>query len=210
MKEITGKTLNFYKGDVRDHPLLAKIFKEHKIDAAIHFAGLKAVDESYQMPLAYYDNNLSTTLALYQEMDLAGFKNLVFSSSVTVYGASEKPIQAEVAWAVVLLCYFNPVGSHKSGRIGEDPKDIPNNLMPFISKVVVGRGEKLSVFSNDNDTIDGSGVRDYIHVVDLDKGHVCTAQNLLSNKAIKGVEADNLGSGTGTSVLEWARISSSG
>ena len=236
VSEINGKSLHFYFGDVRDRPLLAKIFKEHKIDAVIHFAGLKAVGESCQMPLAYYDNNLNSTLALCQEMELAGDKNLVFSSSATVYGDPEKlpltedmPLsatnpygrskliieemlrdlpeadkltQAQIPWAVILLRYFNPVGSHKSDRIGEESKDIPNNLMPFISQVAVGRREKLSVFGNDYDTIDGSGVRDYIHVVDLAKGHVCAVENLVSERPVQGVEAVNLGSGTGTSVLQ--------
>ena len=236
VSEITGKSLHFYMGDVRDRTLLAQIFNQHKIDAVIHFAGLKAVGESCQMPLAYYDNNLNSTLALCQEMERAGVKNLVFSSSATVYGDPEKlpltedmPLsatnpygrskliieemlrdlpeadkltQAKVPWAVILLRYFNPVGSHKSGRIGEDPKDIPNNLMPFISQVAVGRREKLSVFGNDYDTIDGSGVRDYIHVVDLAKGHVCAVDNLIGESSIQGVEAVNLGSGTGTSVIQ--------
>ena len=240
VEAITHKSVTFIEGDVRDRELLKKVFTEHNIDAAIHFAGLKAVGESCQMPLAYYDNNLNSTLALCQEMEAAGVKNLVFSSSATVYGDPEvlpltedMPLsatnpygrskliiedmlrdlpeadtlnKAEKPWAVILLRYFNPVGAHESGTIGEDPKDIPNNLMPYITQVAVGRREKLSVFGSDYDTVDGTGVRDYIHVVDLAKGHVCAVNNLLGNLSgkspITGVEAINLGTGNGISVLE--------
>jgi UDP-glucose 4-epimerase len=236
VEKITGTAPVFIEGDVRDPVLLASIFSQHSIAAVIHFAGLKAVGESCQMPLAYYDNNLGSTITLCQEMEKAGVKNLVFSSSATVYGDPEKlpltedmPLSAtnpygrskliieemlrdlpeadrlsnaEQPWAVILLRYFNPVGAHKSGLIGEDPKDIPNNLMPYISQVAVGRREKLSVFGDDYDTIDGTGVRDYIHVVDLAKGHVKAVDNLLSSEAVTGVEAINLGTGNGTSVLQ--------
>jgi UDP-glucose 4-epimerase len=236
VEKITGTAPVFIEGDVRDSALVASIFSQHNIAAAIHFAGLKAVGESCQMPMAYYDNNLGSTITLCQEMEKAGVKNLVFSSSATVYGDPEKlpltedmPLsatnpygrskliveemlrdlpeadrltEAELPWAVILLRYFNPVGAHKSGLIGEDPKDIPNNLMPFISQVAVGRREKLSVFGDDYETIDGTGVRDYIHVVDLAKGHVKAVDNLLGDESITGVEAINLGTGNGTSVLQ--------
>ena len=240
VEAITNKNVTFIEGDVRNRKLLKKVFAEHSIAAAIHFAGLKAVGESCQMPLAYYDNNLNSTLALCQEMEAAGVKNLVFSSSATVYGDPETlpltedlPLSAtnpygrskliiedmlrdlpeadtlnnaETPWAVILLRYFNPVGAHESGTIGEDPKDTPNNLMPYITQVAVGRREKLSVFGSDYDTVDGTGVRDYIHVVDLAKGHVCAVNNLLGNLSgkspITGVEAINLGTGNGISVLE--------
>lgn len=247
VEAITHKSVTFIEGDVRDRELLKKVFTEHNIDAAIHFAGLKAVGESCQMPLAYYDNNLNSTLALCQEMEAAGVKNLVFSSSATVYGDPEvlpltedMPLsatnpygrskliiedmlrdlpeadtlnKAEKPWAVILLRYFNPVGAHESGTIGEDPKDIPNNLMPYITQVAVGRREKLSVFGSDYDTVDGTGVRDYIHVVDLAKGHLCAVNNLLGNLSgkspITGVEAINLGTGNGISVLELVNAFSS-
>jgi UDP-glucose 4-epimerase len=247
VEAITHKNVTFIEGDVRDRELLKKIFAEHSIDAAIHFAGLKAVGESCQMPLAYYDNNLNSTLALCQEMEAAGVKRLVFSSSATVYGDPEtlpltedlplsatnpygrskliieemlrdlpeadKLNKADQPWAVILLRYFNPVGAHESGTIGEDPKDIPNNLMPYITQVAVGRREKLSVFGSDYDTADGTGVRDYIHVVDLAKGHVCAVNNLLGNLSgktpITGVEAINLGTGNGISVLELVNAFSS-
>ena len=236
VEKITGTAPVFIEGDVRDPALLASIFSQHSIAAVIHFAGLKAVGESCQMPLAYYDNNLGSTITLCQEMEKAGVKKLVFSSSATVYGDPERlpltedmPLsatnpygrskliieemlrdlpeadrltEAELPWAVILLRYFNPVGAHSSGLIGEDPKDIPNNLMPYISQVAVGRREKLSVFGDDYDTIDGTGVRDYIHVVDLAKGHVKAVDNLLGDESITGVEAINLGTGNGTSVLQ--------
>ncbi|MEC9410635.1 MAG: UDP-glucose 4-epimerase GalE [Pseudomonadota bacterium] len=236
VEKITGTAPVFIEGDVRDSALIGSIFSQHNIAAVIHFAGLKAVGESCQMPMAYYDNNLGSTITLCQEMEKAGVKNLVFSSSATVYGDPEKlpltedmPLsatnpygrskliieemlrdlpeadrltEAELPWAVILLRYFNPVGAHSSGLIGEDPKDIPNNLMPYISQVAVGRREKLSVFGDDYDTIDGTGVRDYIHVVDLAKGHVKAVDNLLGDESITGVEAINLGTGNGTSVLQ--------
>lgn len=240
VEKITGKAVTFIEGDVRDRALLKQVFNDYTIDAAIHFAGLKAVGESCQMPLAYYDNNLNSTLALCQEMEAAGVKNLVFSSSATVYGDPEtlpltedlplsatnpygrsklivedmlrdlpeadKLNNAEKPWSVILLRYFNPVGAHESGTIGEDPKDTPNNLMPYITQVAVGRREKLSVFGSDYDTVDGTGVRDYIHVVDLAKGHVCAVSNLLGSlpgkSPITGVEAINLGTGNGISVLQ--------
>ena len=236
VEEITGKSLTYIEGDVRNRELLDTIFSQFNINAVIHFAGLKAVGESCQIPLEYYHNNLSSTLVLCQAMESAAVKNLVFSSSATVYGDPEvlpltedMPLSAtnpygrskliveemlrdlpeadcinntDTPWSVILLRYFNPVGAHKSGRIGEDPKDIPNNLMPFISQVAVGRREKLSVFGNDYDTRDGTGVRDYIHVVDLAKGHVAAIDNLLGEQPITGVEAINLGTGNGISVLE--------
>ena len=247
VEKITEKTVTFIEGDVRDRTLLKQTFKDYSIDAAIHFAGLKAVGESCQMPLTYYDNNLNSTLALCQEMEAAGVKNLVFSSSATVYGDPEtlpltedlplsatnpygrskliiedmlrdlpeadKLNKADKPWAVILLRYFNPVGAHESGTIGEDPKDTPNNLMPYITQVAVGRREKLSVFGSDYDTVDGTGVRDYIHVVDLAKGHVCAVSNLLGSlpgkSPITGVEAINLGTGNGISVLQLVNTFSS-
>ncbi|MDF1762846.1 MAG: UDP-glucose 4-epimerase GalE [Oleibacter sp.] len=233
---ISGKKPIFIEGDVRNRALLDKIFVDFPIDAVIHFAGLKAVGESCQMPLAYYDNNINSTLTLCQAMEQAGVKNLVFSSSATVYGDPETlpltedmPLsatnpygrskliieemlrdlpeadaitQSATPWAVILLRYFNPVGAHKTGLIGEDPKDIPNNLMPFIAQVAVKRREYLSIYGDDYDTIDGTGVRDYIHVVDLAKGHVCAVENLLGSSPITGVDAINLGSGDGVSVLQ--------
>ena len=236
IERITGEKPILIEGDVREEAIVAQAFSQHDIAAVIHFAGLKAVGESCQMPLAYYNNNLGSTLTLCQEMERAGIRNLVFSSSATVYGDPKKlpltedmPLsatnpygrskliieemlrdlpesdrlkEAEVPWSVILLRYFNPVGAHASGLIGEDPKDIPNNLMPYISQVAVGRRDKLSVFGDDYDTIDGTGVRDYIHVVDLAKGHVKAVENLLSESSIKGVEAINLGTGNGTSVLQ--------
>ena len=228
VQEITGKTLKFYEGDVRNEALLEKIFAENDIGCVIHFAGLKAVGESVAMPWQYYDNNLNSTLVLTKVMKKAGVKNLIFSSSATVYTAdNEMPLKensrtgnctnpygwtkymteqilsglshAEPDWSIVLLRYFNPIGAHKSGRIGEDPRGIPNNLMPYITQVAVGRREKLSVFGNDYDTSDGTGVRDYIHVVDLAKGHVAAVTYTCANK---GCEVFNLGTGTGYSVLE--------
>jgi len=236
VEKITGKTVTFIEGDVRDRKLLGSVFTDNQIHAAIHFAGLKAVGESCQMPLAYYDNNLNSTLVLAQVMEEFGVKNLVFSSSATVYGDPEqlpltetmplsatnpygrskliieemlrdlpeadKLSNATTPWAVILLRYFNPVGSHKSGLIGEDPKGIPNNLMPYISQVAVGRRDQLSVFGGDYNTVDGTGVRDYIHVVDLAKGHVKAVDNLLGAAPVSGVEAFNLGTGDGVSVLQ--------
>ena len=231
VKEITGKSLKFYEGDVRDEALLRKIFAENEIGCVIHFAGLKAVGESVAMPWEYYDNNLNSTLVLTKVMKEVGLKNIIFSSSATVYSAgNEMPLKetsttgnctnpygwtkymteqilsgmanADQEWGVVLLRYFNPIGAHISGRIGEDPRGIPNNLMPYLSQVAVGRREKLSVFGNDYDTHDGTGVRDYIHVVDLAKGHVAAVKYVLSNP---GCEVFNLGTGTGYSVLDMVK-----
>ena len=228
VQEITGKTLKFYEGDVRDEALLRKIFAENEIGCVIHFAGLKAVGESVAKPWEYYDNNLNSTLVLTKVMKEVGMQNIIFSSSATVYTAdNEMPLRetsrtgnctnpygwtkymteqilsgmahADEKWSVVLLRYFNPIGAHASGRIGEDPSGIPNNLMPFITQVAVGRREKLSVFGNDYDTHDGTGVRDYIHVVDLAKGHVAAVNYVTTNS---GCEVFNLGTGTGYSVLD--------
>lgn len=234
VKSITGKSLYFIKGDIRDRECLQSIFNRFNIEAVIHFAGLKAVGESCEMPLHYYDNNVYGTVVLQQEMERAGIKKLVFSSSATVYGDPEKlpltenmPLSAtnpygrsklmiedicrdlevsdsitkkESPWSIALLRYFNPVGAHASGLIGEDPNGIPNNLMPYISQVAVGKLKQLQVFGGDYDTIDGTGVRDYIHVVDLAKGHVKAVDALL--KGLTGVTAINLGTGNGQSVLE--------
>ena len=228
VQELTGKSITFYEGDVRDEELLRKIFAAHDIGCVIHFAGLKAVGESVAQPWRYYDNNLNTTLVLTKVMAEAGVKKIIFSSSATVYTAdNEMPLRetsrtgnctnpygwtkymteqilsgiahADGEWSVVLLRYFNPIGAHESGRIGEDPRGIPNNLMPYITQVAVGRREKLSVFGNDYDTHDGTGVRDYIHVVDLAKGHVAAVEYAA---ACKGCEVFNLGTGTGYSVLD--------
>ena len=228
VQELAGKSLRFYEGDVRDEALLRKIFAENAIDSVIHFAGLKAVGESVAKPWEYYDNNLNSTLVLTKVMKEVGMKNIIFSSSATVYTATnEMPLRedsitggctnpygwtkymteqilsgiahADPQWSVCLLRYFNPIGAHISGRIGEDPRGIPNNLMPYITQVAVGRREKLSVFGNDYDTHDGTGVRDYIHVVDLAKGHVAAVKYTAENK---GCEVFNLGTGTGYSVLD--------
>ena len=231
VQELTGKTLKFYEGDVRDEALLQKIFKENEIGCVIHFAGLKAVGESVAKPWEYYDNNINSTLMLTKVMKEAGVMNLIFSSSATVYTAgSEMPLTetsptggctnpygwtkymseqilsgigaADPRWGICLLRYFNPIGAHESGRIGEDPRGIPNNLMPYITQVAVGRREKLSVFGNDYDTPDGTGVRDYIHVVDLAKGHVAAIDYICNHP---GVEIFNLGTGTGYSVLDMVK-----
>ena len=228
VRELTGKEIKFYKGDVRDEALLQQIFRENEIGCVIHFAGLKAVGESVAMPWEYYDNNLNSTLVLTKVMKAVGMKNLIFSSSATVYsGDNEMPLRetsrtggctnpygwtkymteqilsgianADAAWSICLLRYFNPIGAHISGRIGEDPRGVPNNLMPYITQVAVGRREKLSVFGNDYDTHDGTGVRDYIHVVDLAKGHVAAVKFVEENK---GCEVFNLGTGSGYSVLD--------
>ena len=228
VQELTGKCLKFYEGDVRDEALLKKIFAENEIGCVIHFAGLKAVGESVAKPWEYYDNNLNSTLILTKVMKEVGMKNIIFSSSATVYTAdNEMPLRensrtgnctnpygwtkymteqilsgmavADKAWSIALLRYFNPIGAHKSGRIGEDPRGIPNNLMPFITQVAVGRREKLSVFGNDYDTPDGTGVRDYIHVVDLAKGHVAAVKYVTEHS---GCEVFNLGTGVGYSVLD--------
>ena len=228
VEALTGKKLRFYEGDVRDEALLRKIFAENEISAVIHFAGLKAVGESVSIPWKYYDNNLNSTLVLTKVMEEVGMKNIIFSSSATVYTATnEMPLRedsvtghctnpygwtkymteqilsgiafADKEWSVCLLRYFNPIGAHESGDIGEDPRGIPNNLMPYITQVAIGRREKLSVYGNDYDTHDGTGVRDYIHVVDLAKGHVAAVKYTLAHK---GAEVFNLGTGTGYSVLD--------
>ena len=227
VEKITGKKVKFYENDVRDKQGLRNIFSENKIEAVIHFAGLKAVGESVKKPMMYYSNNIDSTLVLIDVMNEFGVKKIVFSSSATVYGvAKEMPLKegmptgainpygrtklfieeilrdlyvSDNEWSIALLRYFNPIGAHKSGIIGEDPKGIPNNLMPYIAQVAVGKLEKLHVFGNDYKTVDGTGVRDYIHVVDLAKGHVKAVGYVLENK---GCEEINLGTGKGTSVLE--------
>ena len=231
VETLTGRHVKFYQGDVRDEALLRRIFAENEIDSVIHFAGLKAVGESVAQPWRYYDNNLNSTLVLTKVMADAGVKRIIFSSSATVYsGDNEMPLRetsrtggctnpygwtkymteqilsgmahADPAWSVVLLRYFNPIGAHESGIIGEDPRGIPNNLMPYITQVAVGRREKLSVFGNDYDTPDGTGVRDYIHVVDLAKGHVAAVTYAGTHS---GCEVFNLGTGVGYSVLDMVR-----
>lgn len=227
VEKIVGKPIKFYEADVRDKDALRKIFTENKIDSVIHFAGLKAVGESCKIPVKYYDNNLISTLYLLEVMEEFGVKRIVFSSSATVYGvATEMPLTegmplgainpygrtkyfieemlrdlyvSDNTWSIALLRYFNPIGAHESGTIGEDPRGIPNNLMPYISQVAVGRLEKLSVFGNDYNTVDGTGVRDYIHVVDLAEGHVKATDWVLENT---GCEPFNLGTGNGCSVLQ--------
>lgn len=227
VKKITGKDVKFYEADVRDRAAMEKIFTENKIDYVIHFAGLKAVGESCVKPVEYYDNNLGGTLVLLDVMRSHGCKKIVFSSSATVYGTPERlPLdetcrtggttnpygtskyfqeimledvyKADKEWTVVLLRYFNPVGAHESGLIGEDPRGIPNNLTPYIAKVAIGELKEVGVFGNDYPTPDGTGVRDYIHVVDLAKGHVA-AINKIKNS---GVYVYNLGTGVGYSVLD--------
>ncbi|MBQ8357331.1 MAG: UDP-glucose 4-epimerase GalE [Clostridia bacterium] len=229
VEEITGKKTPVYNADVADEAALDRIFAEHKIDAVVHFAGLKAVGESVRMPLEYYANNIDSTLALLRAMKKADVRKLIFSSSATVYGTPEKcPITEDMhtgdcsnpyGWTkfmieqilkdyshanpemqVILLRYFNPVGAHKSGRIGESPRGIPNNLMPYITQVAVGKRAELSVYGNDYPTPDGTGVRDYIHVVDLARGHVA-ALNYDKN----GVGIFNLGTGVGYSVLDMVK-----
>ncbi len=225
LSTITGIKPTFYQIDVTDEAKLESIFSSHKIDGVIHFAGLKAVGESVSKPLEYYYNNLVSTMVLSKMCVKYGVEKFVFSSSATVYGDQPSPLRedmelkkttnpygetkamseriltdtakADDGFSVSLLRYFNPVGAHESGLIGDDPNGIPNNLMPFVTKVAKGQLEKLSVFGNDYDTIDGTGVRDYIHVVDLAKGHVKAIENL-----DKGVNIYNLGTGRGTSVLE--------
>lgn len=229
VKELTGKDFKFYECDIRDTDGMDKIFKENKIDAVIHFAGLKAVGESCEKPLEYYDNNIGGTLKLCEVMRNNNCKNIVFSSSATVYGMNnisplketmktggttnpygttkymieiilEDLCKADSDWNVTLLRYFNPIGAHKSGRIGENPNGIPNNLMPYITQVAIGKREFLSVYGDDYDTHDGTGVRDYIHVVDLAEGHVKAVDNILEGN--KGVQVFNLGTGVGYSVLD--------
>ena len=228
VEQITGKTVKFYEGDVRDEVLLRKIFAENDISCVIHFAGLKAVGESVEKPWEYYDNNLNTTLVLTKVMKEVGMKSIIFSSSATVYTSdNEMPLKetsrtggctnpygwtkymteqilsgmafADKEWSVVLLRYFNPIGAHESGMIGEDPRGIPNNLMPYITQVAIGRREKLSIYGNDYPTPDGTGVRDYIHVVDLAKGHVAAVKYVTEHQ---GCEVFNLGTGIGYSVMD--------
>lgn len=231
VQQITGKSLDFYEIDIRDRAALDRIFEKHDIGCAIHFAGLKAVGESVAMPLEYYDNNLNSTITLCRSMKEHGVKSIVFSSSATVYsGDNEMPLResshtgmctnpygwtkymseqilrdtafADEEWSIALLRYFNPIGAHSSGLIGEDPRGIPNNLMPFISQVAVGRRDHLNVFGNDYDTHDGTGVRDYIHVVDLARGHVCAIEYMQKHK---GENVFNLGTGMGYSVLDMVK-----
>ena len=228
VEQITGKSLDFYQNDVRDRDAMERIFSKHDIDCVIHFAGLKAVGESVSMPLEYYDNNLYSTVVLCETMREHGVKNIVFSSSATVYsGDNTMPLRenshtgmctnpygwtkymceqilrdtgkAITDWSIALLRYFNPIGAHSSGLIGEDPRGIPNNLMPYISQVAIGRRDHLNVFGDDYDTPDGTGVRDYIHVVDLARGHVAAIDYMQTHK---GENVFNLGTGIGYSVLD--------
>ncbi|MCH7296586.1 UDP-glucose 4-epimerase GalE [Acinetobacter higginsii] len=228
VQKLANKSLVFVKGDIRNQDALDQVFQDYSIDAVIHFAGLKAVGESQQVPLTYFDNNIAGSAQLVKAMERAGVFNLVFSSSATVYDeANSSPLnedmptgmpnnnygytkliveqmlqklaQADSRWSIALLRYFNPVGAHKSGQIGEDPQGIPNNLMPYVTQVAVGRREKLAIYGNDYDTVDGTGVRDYIHVVDLANAHLCALNNRLS---AQGCRAWNIGTGNGSSVLE--------
>ncbi len=229
VQQIVGQSIEFIEGDILDTQLLAKTFAAHDFTAVIHFAGLKAVGESVAKPLWYYQNNVAGTLNLLDAMAKAQVKNLIFSSSATVYGDPEAlPIvessprsatnpygqsklmieymledlaKSDNHWQLISLRYFNPIGAHHTGTIGENPNGIPNNLMPYVSQVAVGKLPQLSVFGNDYDTVDGTGVRDYIHVVDLAKGHVAALQ-YLENQTQLGFEPINLGTGKGTSVLE--------
>lgn len=231
VETITGKRPSLIQGDIRDRALLDQIFQQHRIDAVIHFAGLKAVGESVALPAKYYDNNVQGSLNLCQAMAAAGVFTLVFSSSATVYGEpAEMPIseqcptgrptnpygssklmveqiladlaKADPRWRIGVLRYFNPVGAHASGLIGEDPNDIPNNLLPYISQVAIGKLAQLSVFGDDYDTPDGTGVRDYIHVVDLALGHLACLERLAQQS---GWQVWNLGTGKGYSVLQMVR-----
>ncbi len=227
VEEITGKAIKFYEADLVDKEKVREIFKENKFDAVIHFAGLKAVGESVSMPLKYYQNNLISTMNLLEIMTEFGVKKMVFSSSATVYGKPKTvPIRedfplsctnpygrtklmieemlrdlavADSQWDIAILRYFNPIGAHESGLIGEDPKDIPNNLMPYVSQTAIGKREYVHVFGNDYDTPDGTGVRDYIHVVDLADGHLCALKKIENHV---GVVTYNLGTGNGYSVLD--------
>jgi UDP-glucose 4-epimerase len=230
VQEISGRGLHFVQADLRDQGALAALFRDFRFDAVVHFAGLKAVGESTQIPIDYYDNNVYGTLCLCRAMAAAGVKRLVFSSSATVYGdpasvpiredfplAATNPYgrtklfveeilrdqhRADGEWDIALLRYFNPAGAHPSGRIGEDPCGIPNNLMPFIAQVAVGKLDELKVFGDDYPTPDGTGVRDYIHVVDLARGHLAALERLMASP---GVVTYNLGTGRGYSVLEMVR-----
>ncbi len=229
--QITGKSCTFIEGDIRDREALRQLFAQHAIDSVIHFAGLKAVGESVEKPLLYYDNNIVGSIALFQAMAEAGVKSIVFSSSATVYGdpasvpiTEDFPLSAtnpygrskffieemlrdiargDDAWSISLLRYFNPVGAHESGLIGEDPKGIPNNLMPYIAQVASGKRDCLNIFGGDYPTPDGTGVRDYIHVVDLARGHVAALDYMQQRS--KGLSTWNLGTGQGYSVLEMVR-----
>ncbi len=231
VEELTGKSTIFVQGDIRDHTILELLFSKHKINAVIHFAGLKAVGESVSKPLNYYNTNVYGTLALCEAMNKFGVKNLVFSSSATVYGDPVKlPLHEDMPtgkptnpygmsklmvelvlrdlyesdneWNIALLRYFNPAGAHPSGRIGEDPNGIPNNLMPFITQVATGKRDKLSIYGNDYDTPDGTGVRDYIHVEDLAAGHLKALDKLSTGS---GIVTYNLGTGQGYSVLDMVK-----
>lgn len=231
VEKLADKSLVFIQGDIRHSHELDLVFQNHQIDAVIHFAGLKAVGESQQIPLVYFDNNIAGSAQLLKSMEKAGVFTLVFSSSATVYDeANKSPLnedmptgmpsnnygytkliieqmlqklaEADPRWSIALLRYFNPVGAHKSGQIGEDPQGIPNNLMPYVTQVAVGRREKLSIYGNDYDTIDGTGVRDYIHVVDLANAHLCALNNRLS---AQGCRAWNIGTGNGSSVLQFVQ-----
>ena len=226
VQKITGKEVTFYEADIRDQAMMEKIFDTHKFDAVIHFAAFKAVGESCKLPLKYYENNISGTVSLLQIMERHNVKKIIFSSSATVYGDPEKlPLdencrlsttnpygstklmmenimqdvqKADNEWNIILLRYFNPVGAHESGLIGEDPKGIPNNLMPFVAQVASGKLQCINVFGNDYDTPDGTGVRDYIHVVDLALGHIAAIEHCNES----GVHIYNLGTGHGYSVLD--------
>lgn len=227
VEQITGKTLKKYECDIRDSEGLEKIFTENKIDAVIHFAGLKAVGESTKLPLLYFENNISGSVVLFEVMQKFNCKKIVFSSSATVYGNNPIPYKEDMItgdvsspygrtkhfieqilgdvytsdneWSISLLRYFNPIGAHESGLIGEDPNGIPNNLMPYISRVAIGKLPQLTVFGGDYETKDGTCVRDYIHVVDLAKAHLCAVNKILNTT---GIEAYNIGTGTGYSVLD--------
>lgn len=228
VQALANKGLTFIQGDIRDAQILDQIFKSHAIDAVIHFAGLKAVSESQKEPLKYFENNISGSISLVKAMERAQVFKLVFSSSATVYDEAnisplnetmptgmpsnnygytkliveqllEKLSAADERWSIALLRYFNPVGAHQSGQIGEDPQGIPNNLMPYVTQVAVGRRDKLSIFGNDYDTVDGTGVRDYIHVVDLANAHLCAFNHRLKTQ---GCRAWNIGTGNGISVKQ--------
>ena len=228
VQALAAKTLDFVEGDILDQQILDQIFQHHSIDAVIHFAGLKAVGESQKEPLKYFENNISGSISLVKAMERAQVFKLVFSSSATVYDEAnisplnetmptgmpsnnygytkliveqllEKLSAADERWSIALLRYFNPVGAHQSGQMGEDPQGIPNNLMPYVTQVAVGRRDKLSIFGNDYDTVDGTGVRDYIHVVDLANAHLCALNHRLKTQ---GCRAWNIGTGNGISVKQ--------
>lgn len=228
VQALAAKKLDFVEGDILDQQILDQIFQHHSIDAVIHFAGLKAVGESQKEPLKYFENNISGSISLVKAMERAQVFKLVFSSSATVYDEAnisplnetmptgmpsnnygytkliveqllEKLSAADERWSIALLRYFNPVGAHKSGQMGEDPQGIPNNLMPYVTQVAVGRRDKLSIFGNDYDTVDGTGVRDYIHVVDLANAHLCALNHRLKTQ---GCRAWNIGTGNGISVKQ--------